>query len=86
MESQLADYIEIQSPNRLLEVVDSLKDLQAKGVIIETSGNCKLADISRGKPWPDDMIEIHFLEKATKFKFCLSCNTYKGGGKFEKLA
>jgi len=35
VESQLADFIEIQSPNRLFEVIDSLKDLLAKGVIVE---------------------------------------------------
>ena len=86
MESQLAESIEISSPAKLLEVVSSLKDLISRGIIIETSGNCRIADIKPGASWPNDHIEIEFLEKATKYKFKLSCETYHGsGGSFTKM-
>lgn len=86
MESQLADFIEIDSPERFFRVVESLRELQAQGVIVEVGGNCKLAEIVRGEPWPDDMITIEILEPATGLKFSLSCNTYKGGGRFMKIS
>ncbi len=72
MKSKLAESIEINNQNMAYEVVDSLKDLLKHDLIVEVGENSSLAGIERGKPWPNDVVEIEFPEHATSYRY-----TYK---------
>jgi hypothetical protein len=83
---QLSDFIKIKLPDTLFALVESLKEFVAKDHLIEVAGNCKLADIEKGKPWPDDLIHIEFETVPHQTRYLLSVETYHGsGGQFKKM-
>jgi hypothetical protein len=52
----------------------------------EIGGTCVLKEIVRGKPFPDDVINIEFETIPGKSRYLLSCETYRGiGGAFKRL-
>lgn len=85
-EDLLTDYYEINSPNTLYQIVDSLKELLQKGLIKEMHGTCSVFDISVGQPFPNDIINIEFDTIPGGTRYLLSCDTYHGaGGVFKRL-
>jgi hypothetical protein len=86
-EDMLAEKIIINSPQVLFDVVESLREFVGNGLIKETGGTCSLSDVVRGRPYPDDVINIEFEPVPGGAKYLLSCETYHGfGGVFKKLA
>ncbi len=86
MISALAEFIQIESPKKLDEIVASLNELVQHKVIAEVAGNFKLSDINTSQGYPD-FIEIEFIEIATKYKFLLTVETYHGsGGYFKRIS
>lgn len=94
MESILAEYIRIDSPEKLYAVVESLRDLIRQGLVSQIDKNvlvnqerqCDINDVQKGQPWPDDHIVMTFHETATGLVFRLGCETYHGaGGTFQVI-
>lgn len=83
LESKLAEFIDIKSPGKLEQVVNSLNELIRQGAIKEVAGNCMVTDLIHQKTLPD-FIEIDFIEYATNYRFRLAVETYHGSGGFFK--
>jgi hypothetical protein len=86
-EELLADYIEINSPGRLIDVASSLSIFIKNGTLIESAGECSVIEIVPNASWPCDLIDIEFTTVPGGTKYVLRCETYRGvGGFFSKLA
>jgi hypothetical protein len=84
-ENLLSDFIDIRSPGKLFDVVESLQSFVQKGLLRQKLGTVPLNAIQRGTPFPDDIISIEFETIPGRTTYYLSCETYHGmGGAFWK--
>ncbi len=85
-EKLLAEFIEIRTPQMLVEVAKSLSEFIEMGLLKEISQDISVREILDGPPFPDDLINIEFVTVPGGSKYLLSCETYKGfGGIFKKM-
>ena len=74
------DRVKISQPQDLYSLVRQIEIVISEGTLTSVSGNCKLSDIRKGTPWPEDYIKHTFQCSACSQKFMLEVETYHGSG------
>lgn len=75
-----AERIELKHPQAIYELVGEIEQVLSEGTLAFAGGNCLLADIRPGHPWPQDYIELAFKCPACEKRFRFSVETYHGSG------
>lgn len=70
----------IEHPYEYYDLVRQVEQAIAEGTLALVAGNCRLSDIRRDAPWPEDYIEHTFRCVSCDQRFQLAVETYHGSG------
>jgi hypothetical protein len=76
----------IGSPQQFYDLMNCVCAAMAADILVLKGGNCNPADIQKGKPWPNDVIEMQFQHRESQRCYRVVCETYHGaGGRWEAV-
>jgi len=75
-----SERVRILHPYECYDLVRQLEQVVSEGTLVHVTGNCRLADIHRDAPWPQDHIEHTFRCVACGLLFRFYVDTYHGSG------
>lgn len=76
----LTETIRIEHPYEYFNIISQVKTLIREGSITLEQSNCKLEDVEKGKPFPDDILYHVFKCTYCGQMFELCVETYHGSG------
>lgn len=72
--------VRIEHPYQCFDLVEQIRMVLKDGTLSLIEGNCRLEEIIKGKPLPEDILYHVFQCTTCGCKFSLSVETYHGSG------